>query len=389
MGKLEKAEKMDSEDLRAFELLEEAAQDSSFCSTSSTVKKLMEKVAMPSPIPKRVESHTSTPKSKRKPSEGKNILKENNQKVIHDFSDANVDDEDILMRDIKAFLETKGAVIQDSQINMDDESEENTLKEDDDYHVESNGIIMDSAPRQVVLNGNWSSEDEDEDENERKKSANSRKSVQFSDEALTFSPPRIPRDGPSHLIWSIFAKEREENQRQSRSQFAVKSTTDKRPRGKSVDRNGSPMSRLARQNRQNEYDFEAALIKAKLTELEKEIEKYQKENAALSSGRRKLGFDRKQLARDVQDFEAQKECEKKKMEEEKKRIKRDRTMLEKAQRERKSNFDQKAQGEIEDLQQKVRIFFLFLMSFQRQKSFSLYFFTTILLLTYVGAKNQR
>ena len=74
MGKLEKAEKMDSEDLRAFELLEEAAQDSSFCSTSSTVKKLMEKVAMPSPIPKRVESHTSTPKSKRRPSNGKAYL---------------------------------------------------------------------------------------------------------------------------------------------------------------------------------------------------------------------------------------------------------------------------------------------------------------------------
>ena len=71
MGKLEKAEKKDNEDLRAFELLEEAAQDSSFCSTSSTVKKLMENVTMPSPIPKRgVESHTSTPKSKRKTNQG-------------------------------------------------------------------------------------------------------------------------------------------------------------------------------------------------------------------------------------------------------------------------------------------------------------------------------
>lgn len=59
MGKLEKAEKKDSEDLRAFELLEEAAQDSSFCSTSSTVKKLIEK--MPSPIPK----ISSTPKVQR------------------------------------------------------------------------------------------------------------------------------------------------------------------------------------------------------------------------------------------------------------------------------------------------------------------------------------
>ena len=120
-----------------------------------------------------------------------------------------------------------------------------------------------------------------------------------------------------------------------------------------MDRNGSPMSRLARQNRQNEYDFEAALVKAKLTELEKEIEKYQKENAALSSGRRKLGFDRKQLAKDVQEFEAQKELEKKKMEEERKRIKRDRTMLEKASRDRSSKTDLKAQSEIDELQKQV------------------------------------
>ena len=34
MGKLEKADKKDTEDQRVFELLEEAALDSSFCSTS-------------------------------------------------------------------------------------------------------------------------------------------------------------------------------------------------------------------------------------------------------------------------------------------------------------------------------------------------------------------
>ena len=64
VGKLEKADKKDTEELRAFEFLEEAALDSSFCSTSSTVKKLMENVTMPSPIPKRFDSHTSTPKPK-------------------------------------------------------------------------------------------------------------------------------------------------------------------------------------------------------------------------------------------------------------------------------------------------------------------------------------
>ena len=61
---MEKADKKDNEDLRAFELLEEAALDSSFCSNSSTVKKLMEGQVLPSPIPKRYDS--STPKEKFK-----------------------------------------------------------------------------------------------------------------------------------------------------------------------------------------------------------------------------------------------------------------------------------------------------------------------------------
>ena len=48
-----------------------------------------------------------------------------------------------------------------------------------------------------------------------------------------------------------------------------------------------------------------------------------------------------------------KELEKKKMEEEKKRIRKDKIMLEKSSRDRKSNFDQKAHEEIEELQAKV------------------------------------
>ena len=77
MGKLEKAEKKDNEDLRAFELLEEAAQDSSFCSTSSTVKKLMENVSMPSPIrgpPPNPETHTSTPKNMKRKTNGEDFV---------------------------------------------------------------------------------------------------------------------------------------------------------------------------------------------------------------------------------------------------------------------------------------------------------------------------
>jgi len=64
------------------------------------------------------------------------------------------------------------------------------------------------------------------------------------------------------------------------------------------------------QNKQ-QLDYETTLLNAKLAELQNEIDRYQKENAALSSGRRKLQHDRKQLAKDVQEFEMQKEVEKK------------------------------------------------------------------------------
>merc|ERR1712051_683696 len=79
MGKLEKADKKDTEDQRVFELLEEAALDSSFCSTSSTVKKLIDNASsrptsMPSPIAKRTESQTSTPKLDRNQAKVKHSL---------------------------------------------------------------------------------------------------------------------------------------------------------------------------------------------------------------------------------------------------------------------------------------------------------------------------
>ena len=48
---------------------------------------------------------------------------------------------------------------------------------------------------------------------------------------------------------------------------------------------------------QQQHDFETTLLNAKMAELQKEIDRYQKENAALSSGRRKLQHDRKQLAK--------------------------------------------------------------------------------------------
>lgn len=42
LSKAESSHKKDLEDLKAFEMLEEAANDSSFCSSSSTVKRLIQ-----------------------------------------------------------------------------------------------------------------------------------------------------------------------------------------------------------------------------------------------------------------------------------------------------------------------------------------------------------
>ena len=72
-------------------------------------------------------------------------------------------------------------------------------------------------------------------------------------------------------------------------------------------------------------------------------------------GKRKLQQDRKQLAKDVEEFELQKDHDKKKIEEDRKRLRRDRLLFEKAQKDKKANFDRKAQDEIDDLNSKVCI----------------------------------
>lgn len=74
------------------------------------------------------------------------------------------------MRDIKAFLENKGAVI-----NEDNDSE------DEEETITDNGIRMQSGPQQILNEwGSSDSEEEMEGEDEgRKKSASSRKNVHF------------------------------------------------------------------------------------------------------------------------------------------------------------------------------------------------------------------
>lgn len=342
MEKLEKADQShqkDLEDLRAFEMLEEAACDSSFCSTSSTVKRLIQNANMPSPIVK--SSLTSTPNAKAKCSSER-----------QGSSDSSCGDS--LMKDIRAFLENKGAVIKDNKVSSSDDNEDDTLIEDDEEEEEeNNGIIMEREPMQSkhkdILNPSESDEEDSDSWNEIRSGGRNRKQnhVRFREDddnaPMSFSPPRVPKHSPSYLIWSIFTKEREEREQKTRQ--------SKTKRAHSADRD-SPMSRVNMQ-KSNEYDFETTLLNAKLTELEKEIGRFRKENDNLVQARRKLQQDRKQLAKDVDEFEKNKEMEKKKLDEDKKRFRRERNLFEKSQKDKRSGYDKKSQDEIDDLQSKI------------------------------------
>ncbi len=119
--------------LKAFEMLEEAACDSSFCSSSSKVKGIItgkssssSSIGMPSPIAKvsktaKAQSATSTP-----------ISTESNRLKITTPPEYE-DDHSLgrsLVDDIQKFLQNRGAVItEDNGGNTSPEEEEDTLKE--------------------------------------------------------------------------------------------------------------------------------------------------------------------------------------------------------------------------------------------------------------------
>jgi centromere protein J len=101
-------------------------------------------------------------------------------------------------------------------------------------------------------------------------------------------------------------------------------------------------------------EFEAALVNAKLAELEAEVTRFKEENASLAAGRRRLQAARKKLAEEVEEFEARRREERKAAEEERRRLKRDRALLERAQKEGKKAEQGKAAEEVENLQNRVR-----------------------------------
>lgn len=339
LAKAENSHKKDLEDLKTFEMLEEAACDSSFCSSSSDVKRLIQNVHhMPSPIPKpsiSIESLTSTPLTKRSPD------------PVSTFNG-------FLRNDIQAFLDQKQTSHKPTSSSSSDEDEDTI------------GSHNNSVPEKPsFLNG---SDDEDNNDGsfnnlvytggdtamqiEQKKSKNR---VHFDDgEQINFSPPRIPKDSASYLIWSIFAKEKENQKKNSANKVGTRSGAKSGPQMSNGDDTFSPLSKAPLTTYPKaEFEFHTTLLNAKLAELEKEVTHFKTENEKLVQGKRKLQLDRRQLAENVKSFESMKESEKKKLDDERKWVRREKALFEKTLKDKKSNFDKRAQDEIDELQNKI------------------------------------
>ena len=98
-----------------------------------------------------------------------------------------------------------------------------------------------------------------------------------------------------------------------------------------------------------------------LIELEQEIHAFKKETARVQDIRKKLQNDKDKLSKELQEFEKLRDIDMKKIEEEKRRIKRDKLLLKKANRESKNENEEcdecaenknKAERLLEDLSEK-------------------------------------
>ena len=324
-----------------------------------------------------------------------------------------------LMQDIKNFLESNNDAKVNEHIkvcepksNSHDTEEDDTLKDDAIDGIPSDEDDHDRKLYEHCLNGQSKHTNDIYDVNNDQFSDSSiendyknAKNVRFREkvakknyEALTFSPPRIPKSSPSYLIWSIFTKEREERNRKKSAKLKAELEEDEEwlDLDENEDKNGkienncpkdtqtqrdmlreitntktiksknhirrrrrseSPLSRISSKNKINDINDDAfcdTLFNAKLVELNKEVETFKKENTNLQTSRRRLNADKKQLAKDIEEFERNKENEKKKLEEERKRLRREKAMFEKSQKERKINNDRKSQDDIEELQMKLQ-----------------------------------
>lgn len=267
--KLHVAEKRHTKELKelaVFELLEDAANDSSFCSTSSKVKTLVDHSMLPSPsrnllrktlIPKPVNGSNSASTPMIVGGNATSTPLAKGQKLL-DSTDPSLGAS--LMEDIKNFLEKKGAKLEDDE---DDTLYEDESDNEDDSTITGRPVTTVPAKscmkqKQITpqSDGEYESDEEwveeendgDDDDNtledtmeatmEASIGKNWRERIRAEAAAqqqnkenrangqvlMEFEPPeKIPKNSASYLIWSIFSKEREDRARKIREKKGDKS----------------------------------------------------------------------------------------------------------------------------------------------------------------------
>lgn len=162
--------------------------------------------------------------------------------------------------------------------------------------VDNSNVI---STRNVYLNDN-ASNIECCQNNFSKKSPKKGDSVQ---KVLEFSPPRHPPNSASHLVWSIFGQGKQNKKSHQNKASNLKIVSNKEKECTQV----SPKSRVVEHKiienpDKLEIDSYKTLLMAKICELEKETNTFQKKNSELQLLQDSLKLEQESLSREKEDF---------------------------------------------------------------------------------------
>ena len=266
----------DKAELAVFQMLENAADDVSFCSNSSKIQSLVSAAVLQSPLRHQLPTNVSTvtphlasgsksfisstpapgsaPPTKLSyisstPASSSSSAPETSSSGVQERQESNdtLGDASLgesIMDDIKKFLAARLA--QQTPSPAPSPTPDDATKEDDDeWTDESDDTLEDQDDSQdVTIGRNWK-------ENVppvTKKPSNPDNPI------MTFSPPeKKPLNAPSHLIWEIFGRENEKKRQEAAKNQVVKNGQEKEATSK---RKSGPLSVKFDQetlNRQNQY----------------------------------------------------------------------------------------------------------------------------------------
>lgn len=342
----EKKNQKDLKELAVFEMLEDAANDSSFCSTSSRVKTLMNHSILPSPQGKtRFTSSTPAPSKGSSsqmstPGTGDPTHSTPLDRQSNKSEPSSLDPSlgETLMEDIRNFLKTKQGgppAGKEEHLASDGEDSEEWTDEEDEADEEESTMRQEE---EESIGSDWRERIAGK-EREREMNKENRE----AGERLEFSPPeKMPKNSPSYLIWSIFTKEREERKKRALQLKSPAGQSNTGPGVSGSHKGGVARSAPARpdsratsqaQPVKEELDYQGTLLHMRVVELEHEIDSFKKETVKVQEIKKRLKTDREKLAQELKEFERLKTEDKKKLDEEKRRLKRDQLLAEKARKE--------------------------------------------------------